>query len=131
MLRVCAGSPAFLERLDSIVGRWMHMTVRPSTSKPAAMAIKGTRTVSAISFLVRILLELVRINAPTTSGPEAWPTELKACARVSRAGALSSGPRMVTYGLAAVCKAVTPEAITKIAVKKSGKLTILARSEEH
>ena len=54
------------------------------------------------------------------------PSELSACASVKRTGALLSGPRMATYGLAAVCKAVTPAPTTKTAARKSGKLTSLA-----
>src|ERR1019366_8348177 len=59
-------------------------------------------------------------------GAAADPAELKACARVSRAGALCSGPRIETYGLAEVCRAHTPAASTKMAVRVMGKLTMLA-----
>lgn len=52
--------------------------------------------------------------------------ELKACASVSRTGALCSGPRMATPGLVAVCRAVTPAHEMKTAARKSRKLTSLA-----
>jgi hypothetical protein len=46
--------------------------------------------------LLAVLSESVRINAPATSGARLPPSELTACASVSRIGALSSGPRMET-----------------------------------
>ena len=54
------------------------------------------------------------------------PTEFNACASVSRTGALCSGPRIATYGFAAVCSAVTPAPTMNTAVRNSGKLTIFA-----
>ena len=68
----------------------------------------------------------VRINTPTTIGAMAVPSELNACASVSRAGALLSGPRIETYGFAEVCSPQTPVARTKLAVRKNGKLIIAA-----
>ena len=68
----------------------------------------------------------VRMNAPATSGAIVPPSEFRACASVRRTGALCSGPRIATYGLAAVCSAVTPAPTTNTAVRNSGKLTSLA-----
>ena len=41
------------------------------------------------------------------------PKELKACVIVNRLEAVSGFPKMVTYGLAATCNKVMPEAKTK------------------
>jgi hypothetical protein len=66
------------------------------------------------------------MKCAATHGAAADPAELNACASVNRAGALCSGPRIETYGLAEVCSAHTPAANTKIATSVMGKLTMLA-----
>ena len=68
----------------------------------------------------------VKMYVPTTHGASVAPTELKACASVKRAGAVSSGPRLAAYGFAEVCNAVTPAPGIKIAARNSGNETICA-----
>src|SRR5579863_10174568 len=80
----------------------------------------------AVAAEFSILLGSLRMKTPATHGAASEPMELTACAKVSRAGALCSGPRIETYGLAEVCNPQTPEASTKIANSVMGKLTMLA-----
>ena len=61
----------------------------------------------------------LRIKALPSSGASVVPSELKAWVRVSRAEAYRAGPRMATYGLAATCKMVMPDASTNSAPKNS------------
>ncbi len=48
------------------------------------------------------------------------PAELKACARFSRLEAVRSGPRMVTYGLAAICNMAKPRPTTNNPPRNNG-----------
>ncbi len=60
-----------------------------------------------------------RIRVAPTYGPIVVPSELKACVSVSRLDAVRAGPRIVTYGFAATCNSVIPDASTNSAPRNS------------
>ncbi len=59
------------------------------------------------------------ISADPRYGPITVPKELKACENVSRKCDRPGGPRAATSGLAATCRTVMPEAMTKSATSTS------------
>ncbi len=59
------------------------------------------------------------INADPRYGPMTVPKELKACEKVSLKCDRSGGPSAATSGLAATCRTVIPEAMTKSATSTS------------
>jgi hypothetical protein len=54
------------------------------------------------------------------SGPIVVPNELNACDKFNLLGAVRSGPRMVTYGLQAICNIANPIPTTNSAARNSG-----------
>ena len=70
--------------------------------------------VAALAAVLSVGSRLI-IKALPSNGANVVPSELKACVSVRRAEADRAGPRMATYGLAATCRMVMPEASTNSA----------------
>ena len=60
----------------------------------------------------------LNIKNPPITGPMVVPKELNPWARFNRAEADFSGPRIATYGFAAICRRVKPKPNTNKALKK-------------
>ena len=62
-----------------------------------------------------------RMSIEPKKGAINVPTELNACAILSRLEAVAAGPMMVTYGFAATWPVVMPAARMTTAIRKMGK----------
>ena len=68
---------------------------------------------------------LGRMSVAASRTPMFVPSGLKACARLSRLVAVSSGPIESTYGFAEVSRIEQPAAIAKSATRKASNVMIL------
>src|ERR1700744_720051 len=63
-------------------------------------------------------------------GPIVVPKELNACDKFNRLDAVRSGPRIVTYGLQAICNMANPSPTINNAARNNGYETFIAAGKK-